>query len=88
MFFYPMAKNFKMYHYSQNLRSRNDFYGKMNSCIRFRRPKTYKNDPSNEISRNSKFQNTLIIWQSKLKKLPGGSPSIRFKIRPKNGSHH
>ena len=41
------------------------FLRKMNSCIRFRRSKPYKNDPFNEISTNSKFQNHLVIWQPK-----------------------
>ena len=52
----------------------------MNSCIRFRRSKTYKNDPLNEISKKSNFQNNLIIWQPKQKKLPGGSSSAPGRI--------
>ena len=70
-FFYPMAKNFKMYHYSQiwplrwPLEVKKWFLRKMNSCIRFRRSKTYKNDPLNKISKKSKIQNNLTIWQPK-----------------------
>jgi len=39
------------------------FFVIMVGCIEFRRSKAYKNDPLNYFSKNSKFQNNLMIWQ-------------------------